>query len=683
MAEKDYTFKVAIGRSEVIKIIVDGSSRAPVSDYGDSEDPSKSSQEDYIATDDNVPNKKEQKWFFFDLGTRLRNVTVPSTFSDTRAIDDHSAIPLVVEGHTLEYVEIQFDAPATLQQGFGGTGGERVDVTPDDLDTVASWDSRLLGIGDIVSPFRTTRLLHGMARDIPNCMPLKYSGSVFDIPASQINAILYNPTEVVQAPRTFTNYPALTHRWKNADDPTTERKEWETWNELSDSQRSFNGSSVVVVPLVARGYMDVKPHPGEPVNQKLKSGSLQVRFSSRTAYEPFDTGDRVNYKVTREPTFDATEVGFSVHNTDPLKFFLKPQWLGAYALLGLSGQANAHYEPAENWSGLSFPSADGQPGGPLLGGLQGASVSRVLGAGDANLLPLGSGGYGSITVNTFSGAWSISTPFGSFSGTATAYATPVFGGVIYGYADHIFSGPLEILVGFNNANPATGGPFASAYYSGDVTASSTGPWIGMGYGSTVNKFIGFTGSGLIGAHICRRPVFPFITQSTFSGTVNGTRETPSFQLDNTLTPVYNRHPSRGLNSSITDLTESSAVIPVPFGLPDITVFPNSPSIGPTGSLADLNALIQSNVDSSLALLDATISSTAMRNLITSSVGGASHVGSYYMVQLTAEVGSLCGVIQKGSTKYYVWRKTQDVRSGLTDHYARNSISLSASGLTEG
>lgn len=313
---------------------------------------------------------------FLDLGTRLMSrplagygdelmVTRPAESAET---------PEPGDGNYNAYVEVEVDAEAedihvlaAIRLAGGGEGeplGQGVydpftfstqHLQADLSDEKQSeFDAALLGSrspdsADAMDPLGETQA-NGSERQLPHCMPVwfgrddqfttvegyhsssRYPNDIFDL-------IVYHketgsPLETLPNARVREIVRDI-RLWAN-DNPVTDPDDTDTlavWNSMlvvanprwtkreaedADAAERWTPRAVSDKQPFDWGSMKIK----EP--SKIASGHLKL--DARLVYEPFDTGDTTNYKVTREPSFDADEVPFS-YAGEALKIYLKPQYL--------------------------------------------------------------------------------------------------------------------------------------------------------------------------------------------------------------------------------------------------------------------------------------------------------------------------------------------------------------------
>jgi hypothetical protein len=706
-------------------------------------------------------------WDFFDLGTRLRTVDTPSDFTNGFRAIDATDSPSTDPAKTLEYVETMFDAPgefADILQGDGvpATGeydvyslaSNHLQVDIVDETKLTDWDESCLGLsmGDTLDPFGTTRLEAGGARKIPNCMPIWYGkDDQPDNPATYLNSSgfqsddfdveLYKDTTVDKYPNSKLReiVSDLGHWWRssisqsaflqdiwdamtivhnlfwqstlNTDgDYEDERKDHEIWNPLSLTQNSIDISK--------RGRMNMK--------EATAGSDFNLRLQSRLIYEPFDTGDTTNYKVTTQPSFESDEVPFKTARKSEMKFYLKPQWLGFFREGSYSNSRNLSYQTfrvrqisgpyAGTWfniqNALQVPySGDSGGFGNPWHGFEIEFSPFALGDSHFNVDgPV----YDQLnySLNGLDGSWTITSnsigSTGTVSISGTARFIPVGGGPGYWFVDTPNPPPFDIVVGGFAVIGSyqvrmtwrEGSSFDSITAPNDsiigtISGSSylPSPWGGL------NAGIGTFAEIFRGTHIGRFPVFPRIigTNNEWNSPVIRDTESTTTYADGTMKTyipdtakdmegrvvnwdfgnynyareIYERHVFRDTKEIIKHTTVTQATPPPPVGSQTPV-----PCIGGSLTWKDIQnygagiTAWNAQADTFANSINSCFSGAHIRNKILGTPTiSINEYGTMYAVPLDARVGTLCGVIIKGTNKYYIWRKTSEVRGGFD--YDRN------------
>jgi hypothetical protein len=326
-------------------------------------------------------------WEFFNLATRLQTPETNSNFTNTVEPDDQEP-PLVNDDRKLEYLEMRFDAVAVFEDILTAPDVPegREDVyrlssnhlqvkinDTDGIDKLRQWDDWLLGIGSAMDPFSPVRHVNWEElgpnnwRWIPSCMPIwfgqanqhteeeNYTNSgvqpwwnpeAFQITIFPITGAVgdntvwkINNAKVREIMEDFVNIHArfpsdafLLNIWNDMDireypewtDQEDERKPGEDWNPNNITQAGFpiyNRGIFKKLSSLARTAADGKPGATE---------NIHIKFDSKMVWEPFDTSDQTNYKITTESDYGADDAfaDFKIGQGTPIKFYLKPQWLG-------------------------------------------------------------------------------------------------------------------------------------------------------------------------------------------------------------------------------------------------------------------------------------------------------------------------------------------------------------------
>lgn len=299
---------------------------------------------------------------FFDLGTRLRSVPASTDFEDfTRTRTPEPAPePNDGAGHFNEYLEIEIDGEAENLRRL-----VRPPYLPSDADDYAlglqhvnadvpeaihfEFDAACLGSlregsTDPVSPLEKFKA-NGSGRELPACAPVPYVETVEDpadyhesddYPTEAFDFILYSEEETLTFPNTTVRETVRDLRaWAN-DEPGEEDDEidvhsvWESMTILDNSERwkerehEDGEASERWSPHNLTGGEAKK---GAEHSQKGQGGRFSLKLDSRLIYEPFDTGDAENFKVTREPDFESEEAAFAFLSGRPTRVFLRPSLL--------------------------------------------------------------------------------------------------------------------------------------------------------------------------------------------------------------------------------------------------------------------------------------------------------------------------------------------------------------------
>lgn len=709
-------------------------------------------------------------WDFFDLATRLRAVDSASDFTNGFVDIDDDTTPVITETKTLEYVEVELDAPAEFSDILQGAGvpatGEldayymasnHCQIEAETPSLLLEWDAKLIANGD---PFGYSSYDEEDARQIPHCMPIWYGKDTQpDDLETYIQSTEYQPDAFdVEIYKTETSYhfpnskvreivADIAHWWRDNvlntaltaslwaamnkvantiwDAPADERKEYENWNPLNLSQ---NGTDIS-----KRGRMVVR-------NNSASGSGYQVRLNSRLIYEPFDTGDTVNYKVTSEPSYSADAVPFSIGAKTPAKFYLKPQYLGFFRdgdwrhsqtlsletyrqflfsedgwtnmqgstwefSTSFTGSGSAIPELFLGWSQTGFGSPEYDPDGPVYN-FDSFSFDATTGAWSVSVTQVGGSGTtsfaGSSVLRPAAGSGSLGITAWWYSGGSGSVGNPppLPSSLIaqtFGNAKFWFKFP-EYNAGATYPRTSYDGDFID-YLSAEQIDPNWAP---------LNTSVQTYAEIFRGAHVGRFPVFPrsirtnnvwasplLYRQSnvTFNyddgsskiydpdtaATFDGRLVTWGFGDNNFARQFYERHASRDGSEIIKRIYTTQASRSPEYGQTGVTVAPGAltwkevkaygaGSADWSAQAADFAETIRSEFDSQTHIRNATLGSPTVEY---------SEFGGIYAVPLDAQAGSLCGVIVKGSTKYYIWRKTADERGGFD--YDRNQAVTSYAG----
>jgi hypothetical protein len=240
---------------------------------------------------------------FLDLGTRLRSVA-DSSFDELRYRPRaDTAAPVRNDERTNEYVEIDYTSPGQISVNFdGGVPYGRLSLTTSQLNDL---QSLLLGLpGDSLDPFGSTEA-NVTGRKLTHCMPLPY-GNLLNLNAF-INERHYLCGLASVIPAEEIPQEDL-DRWELRKGKADEDEE--RWNPHNLAQWNLAG-----LPLTREGQLKPKGAVGH---------GLRIVTAYLHTYEPFDTDDAVNFKVTSEPSFDADAVLFKFSGS-PHRVYLRPR----------------------------------------------------------------------------------------------------------------------------------------------------------------------------------------------------------------------------------------------------------------------------------------------------------------------------------------------------------------------
>ncbi|MET0646372.1 MAG: hypothetical protein ABW208_07100 [Pyrinomonadaceae bacterium] len=648
---------------------------------------------------------------FYDLGTRLRSVPPSTNFNDfsrTRT-SEPPPVPDDDAGRVNEYLEIDFDGAAENlrrlirtpydEHTFDdyGLGSQHVQADiPAALQAefdAACLGSLVEGSADPVSPLDKFKA-NGSERELPACAPVPYVPTVFEradyheadgYPTEAFDFILYNEATTLKFPNTtFRESVRDLRKWANdEEDPTADIDVQAVFNGmefLDDAERwkerehkDGEGAERWNANNLAGG----EAKRGAEHSQKGQGSGFNLKIDSRLIYEPFDTGDAENFKVTKEPSFEADEATLKLTGK-PTRVFLRPQLLafgraeefGAGATVSVEthtfweddSQTPWVHHKSENYS-------DNYAGGLFMD----LSLFNVY---DPAAAPL------TFTVTV------TKTPAGFGMVSATVSGTPTGDGSYTwsaGGAQTVAVAPgLEISIFFDSLIP--NGTFMSydivpnwQPFSVNLSADAAivrgmhvGRWpflprAGVGGWDSV---LTFDGEGFYeytdvynGVHYVYDPAIA----ATLSGRAafhNGTAAQ--------MRQVYDRHASRDLNRLAylpSVLTARAFFFDHPeLGIDEATLLAIRGANfvgGLFGSAATADALTAQVEADAQAMAEAIAALGTFRNptgtIIGSGISGEQLV--YILPPFTVPAGVLCGIVEHGSAVFYVWRRTPETRGG--------------------
>lgn len=718
--DPNHNFAVSLGKGQKLKILL--APKPKVSDGGPA-DAGSAEDDDSIMDAPDVPDAlipllAKKFWTFLDLGTRLRTVEVESPvgqlFRELNAID----VPSDAEGLIAEYVEPKFDAPAefdgnlqTLPEGIYdpysfNTQHLQVKVPAGQVATLKSWDELILGAAarrqsdpdwrptDALDPFKTTKL-KGKAQ--PNCLPLPYgqdyqpvgpvgpsplywsstdyNGDIFDV-------ILYNDvSEDFPEVQTF-KYPNSKYREsvrdirKAASMFQGDGSVWASMEFLANNKWSFKP-----VPTNQTWNSNQLPQNNKEARMNVKNlggagepKEFNVKIDTRLAYESFDTGDLINYKVTETPFFEGPEVPFKLTRKKAARFFLKPSWLAFCRGFRLQYSASTRI--------YTYRYGDG----PGYGGIR-YNHSAFNSTYDASAIGV------NLSVQNFFNGDDSAGP--TTSGTITLEVTDkdAHTGVLTYPGGSLTVGQSPVEVTFDNIKVIAWIEVNTFQHNGD---KSEVVFADAGYNFSPQYFINLDAKVRRGVHIGRWPVVPknrfdgWDSPYTWNGSSNysDTYFYPSpltvnyFGLTAAALPgrdcfhygqitenykrsafrdtvdyVYNSKPM-----AIKYQSASGQGLDVFYGgrvTPDVSY--------PAGTNV---AAWQAEFEAAAANLKSQIEALPHVGLMNFETQNTvfSKTNQIDILPLDAPAGLLCGVIEQGK-KYYIWRKTSQARGGYD--YNRN------------
>jgi hypothetical protein len=324
---------------------------------------------------------------FLDLGTRLRSVPPSTNFADfgRSRSPEPKPDPDDDAGNFNEYLEAEIDGEAANMHALArggvppsasdpyGLGANHVQADIPDAVQFA-FDAALLGklregSADAVSPLDTFKA-NGSGRKLPACAPIPFVATVETAadyheadgyPTDAFDFELYDGEETLTFPNTTVRERVEDLRAAADDTPSS-----------SDVDTAAVFAAMVI--LQNARWKEREPEDSEPSERwnpanveqgeatrgaehdtKGQAGRFGLRVRSRLIYEPFDTGDAANFKVTKEPRFDAAEVEFKLSGSRPARVLLRPQLLAC----GRSQRWTAFREVS--FETYKFEDGDGNP----------------------------------------------------------------------------------------------------------------------------------------------------------------------------------------------------------------------------------------------------------------------------------------------------------------------------------
>ena len=498
--------------------------------------------------------------------------------------------------------------------------------------------------------------------------------------------------------------------WQVADDGgstkkiVTERQPYENWNPKLLTQNSRDISNW--------GIMNLKNDVDEP----LPSDTYYPIINSRLQYESFDTSDTTNFKVTTQPDFDADEVTLTVAKGSDLRFYLVPRMYGWAIDLFMYCQAVYDYEsyriynPAftpprpriENWITIGGGSAVliSGPGG-FLGGDLSSRFFHLNNDFDPDIVY--DGVLQTFTMNMFTGEWTLAGIINSSGTVGYSGGTPEGGGLFFGI-DPISDGNFTFSMSPNGGRSSSAANASVYQVTWNIDMFWDSSSFGSGIGTSVNVYRG--------VHIGRCPVVPktvlhdngfgWWSPVSWSGynpdnddvqpdgvtivpydpdiakTLEGRALLWFPENGISLEDIYLRtrdpnvllHTDKVYSQWTANFVSYISPITIADGQPanesvDVILDVSLPDV--EAPIASMEGLIQDDTqrlyDEAIAVLSP---QPHIRNL--EEVSGPSDVenGNQWgaiLVAIDGKAGQLAGVIIKGGTKYYIWRKTDEDRGG--------------------
>lgn len=467
---------------------------------------------------------------------------------------------------------------------------------------------------------------------------------------------------------------ALNARWTGEDT----RRADEVWNPLTFAQHGTDASRDAVMEM------------------KGEKGAVHVRLKSPLAFEPFDTGDSANYKVTRQPSFSADDVPFKVSREKDARFYLRPQVHVFARVMDFSREEQILYSTyrvfnpiSGNW--YNDQTLDTGQGGLYAGGAYSRGSITVSPGGDYD---------GDAGPFTFTVTGTIDRSTGSYSITGLHD-----GGSVSGDADTNFFGNWEAAYdGPNYSVTIEAEKYAVGQNDETVTMqASTEP----AYSSGVFTLNPIQCTLLRGCHVGRYPAMPrnigsgnwqaptIELESLTTTYADGTEKTRTFeeseakqgrQLSGQLfgsgtsaRRVYSRRSNRDAKDYLVYAPIPSQSFRADTGNGTVTFLPDSrfewkkltDTASTLGELQAEAAQMGAEIKAAILALDhvSVVESYSLSETLSEPDFGRRWV----MLPIDAQPGQLCAVIVQGDSKFYIWRKTAEERGGYdADRYQGTS-----------
>lgn len=650
---------------------------------------------------------------FFDLGTRLRSVDPLTTnfedFGRARAAEAKPE-PNDAGGFFNEYLEAEVDGEAAGLQALarGGVpptvsdpyslGAQHVQAEISDA-LQHSFDAALLGklregSADAVSPLDTFKA-NASGRKLPACAPFPFVRTVDDAadyhesdgPTEAFDFELHNEEGTLTFPNTTVRERVEDLRAANDDGPPSPSSDVDTsavfaaMVKLTDPR--WKEREVKDSELVER-WNHHNVEQGEAQNgaehlQKEQPGRYDFRVRSRLIFESFDTADKVNFKVTRGPRFEADEADFLFSGSGPARVFLRPSLLA--------------FGRSERWTAIrsvsfetyKFQDGDGHPAYAHNRGVNAHTTPSGIPGLDFDLS----------LQNVYDAAAAPQSLTVTMTVTSPGVALLSTGDEVHD------AGSFPLVPGLRvNAIVSNSVPVGSVY-----TLDVEPAW-------QVKFFFAFTRAEVVrGMHVGRWPMMPragragwdsmltFGGAADFSFTDTDTGTLVSYSAAEAaaktgraffhdapasrLAQSYDRHAARDRSRLVFRVQQMNASA---LGLLGVGVteaegraMRGSVTAGGVLAAAGAQAALSASADADAAQLAASVGGLGahVRNV-------HSHFVSDEMLDrgraivvppVTVPAGILCAIIKQGST-FYVWRKTPDNRGGYDFDRNQGSFRLS-------
>lgn len=638
---------------------------------------------------------------FLDLGTRLLSSPPGSDFTDfgrARPLDAaDTPEPDDEAGNVNEYVEIAIDGEAVnlralerpgVPSGVAdpyslGTRHVQADMTPADAE---AFDRALLGAlapesADPLNPLEFFAA-NGSGRRLPACAPFPYKATVEDAadytesagyPNEAFDVILYNEEKTLKLPNTtFRESVEDLRLWgEDATEPGADVDTAAVWASMekldniegwkkrkeraADAGERWRPDNLTQGEAQESAYQDMKG----------KGGRFHLKLDARVYFEPFDTGDAANFKVTREPSPNAEEVEFMFSGASPSRLFLKPQVLAFGRLEEWQAFRTIGFETCR------FKDSEGGPAYVHHRGVNPAGdpdfFLNVANVEDAGATPQT---FALTATRTAGGQYEITGGPGGAVTVAPSVAFPVVAGLT---AAVIESG-----------SPTTGDVFTL-----DVEPA----WTLFQIGAVVRAEV------VRGMHVGRFPVMPrapldgWDSGLTFNGAVNFSfydsfsGETVGYDAAESLSKTgrvvthtaapskllqaYNRHAAKNRKRLVYNVAPMSALgleaEPLGVTQAEARAMYGAATVQDVLEAGEAQAVLSERADADAAGIIA-----ALESYFGAAIRNAGHATPFQeledsravaAVPVSVPAGALCAVIQNGGT-FYVWRRTAEDRAAF-------------------
>jgi len=662
-----------------------------------------------IGPDDELIGRRISRlWTFFDLGTRLRTVPVASTVNNLFRELDATDVPSIDPNLVVEYAEMNFDAPAefagniqtlpeSLYDPYSFNSQHLQVKLPEDATTVSDWDEKILGAdarreadpewraADQLDPFGVSDP-GGTGKGAQNCMPLPFGDDdAPSDPTTYSGSYGYNPDiyDVVLYSTPSAEFPAVVeYKYPNAKMRETVRDIRKAASDTQGDGSVWDSVEILTNALwkarlkTPEQNWNILNNPALTPKQaemnvktlKEKPKEFNVRVDTRLVYEPFDTGDQTNYKVTNTPYSSGPEVPFKLARDKTAKFFLKPSYLTYCRNLTLIHSVTsriATYRYADSQGAPRYNHTSAQLMITNDGGVECGMYNQLNGSPDLAPFPVGSIIKVQVTDKD-TDAGILTTPYGSY--------------------------PFTGYISMNEKNCVVQGSISNASANGDQCTLE----VIEAYPFSPQHFFNASAKVRRGIRAGRWPLFPrqiyagFDSQYTWSGhtdySMNYTWPYPieAPYVAFLAAEMYGRNIFRG---DLTEFYKRSLFRDVSdyiyFVKPIYTEYQSSAGQGRDlfeagGPTTNVIHPVGTGYNVWKAAYEA-----AMQD-IKAQIEAEPHVGTVNfesentvfrtdnqmdILPLDALVGLLCGVIEQSGKRYYIWRKTISVRGGYD--YDRN------------